>query len=391
MGRSILVTFLGRARKKGDFYEPAEYDFGGGSVIPAAYMGAALLKHLRSRRRQIDLVILLGTRSSMWDALVESLGPGDGFDDERLSLIDRVAQQDVDQACLDSVAQLMTRALGVETRPRLIGFARSEREQVELLFAILAEASALGPDDEILLDVTHGFRHFPMLGLLAAMYFEVARGSKIGRIYYGAFDMREPNGAVPVLRLDGLLQLGRWIRALHAYGEDGDFGRFTALLRKDGVIGDDGGESLQQLAYFESTAQVGRAQDAAANFRASAGSGWGGVSALFEDDLLRRLPQPGDAPYRRLRALAFQNLERGDYLRAAIDGFEALEKRIVAGHALTPDERQARHGLRNLRNALAHAADHAYGAARRALPDRRKVERLLKDRLPFLLPDIDLH
>jgi CRISPR-associated Csx2 family protein len=390
MGRSILVTFLGRARKKGDFYEPAEYDFGGGSVFAAAYMGAALLRHLRARKRQVDLVVLLGTRSSMWDALVESLGPGDGFDDERLSLIDRVEQQNVDQACLDSVAGLMSRALGVETRPRLIGFARSEREQVELLFAILAEAGALGPDDEISIDVTHGFRHFPMLGLLAAMYFEVARGSKIGRVYYGAFEMREPDGAVPVIRLDGLLQLGRWIRALHAYGEDGDFGRFAALLKKDGVIRDDGGETLQQLAYFESTAQVGRAQDAAVNFRASAGSNWGGVSALFEDDLLRRLPQPGESTYRGLRALAFQNLGRGDYLRAAIDGFEALEERIASGYTLTKAERQARHDLRNLRNALAHAGDHAHGAARGALPDRRNVEVFLRDRLPLLLPDIDL-
>lgn len=37
--RRILITFLGRNRKQGEFYEPTAYDFGAGHVIDAAYMG----------------------------------------------------------------------------------------------------------------------------------------------------------------------------------------------------------------------------------------------------------------------------------------------------------------------------------------------------------------
>lgn len=385
--RRILITFLGRVRKQGDFYEPAAYDFGAGSVIEATYMGDALLKHLRKRGRKVDLVVLLGTRSSMWDALVERLSHGDGFEDERLALIDKVGAESVDQPCLDNLAGLMSQSLGAETRPRLVNFARDEGEQVALLFTILEAVGALSADDELLLDVTHGFRHFPMLGMLAAMYFEVAAGCKIDRIYYGANDMRDAQGKVPVLRLDGLVQLGRWIRALHAYNKDGDFGPFVPLLKKDKVISDEtGGEALWRLAYFERTGQVSRAQEEAARFRTGAGENWTGISGLFERELLEHLPRPGEAPYHRLRDLALRHFEHEDYLRAAILGFEALNERVLAGRPIAAAEREAERGLRNTRNALAHADDQADGSARGALPDPKNLKGFLRNRLSKLLP-----
>ncbi|MGH7100427.1 MAG: TIGR02221 family CRISPR-associated protein [Stellaceae bacterium] len=354
----------------------------------------------------MDVLVLLGTASSMWDALIERLNPEEGFEDERIELIERVAGGAVDQACLDRLRPLMARALGVECRAVLIDMARSEERQLDLLHRALAAIGRLDPDDELVLDVTHSFRHLAMLGLLATMYYEVAYVCRIGGIYYGAFDMREDrNHPTPVVRLDGLVRIGRWIRALHAYDKDGDPASFIPLLKADDVVQDGtGARSLWRAAYFERTGQVERAQTEAEHFRAQAGRGWRGVSGLFEERLLERLPQEGQSLYARQRALAFLHLDHRDYLRAAILGFEAFVTRLTTEAGMDPASgpardaamvrynanpdpgtRNAADDLRHLRNALAHADD-AHGRAAGALPNPDGIAGFLERRLTTLLP-----
>jgi CRISPR-associated Csx2 family protein len=415
--RRVLITFLGKVQKPGEFYQQARYDFGNGAPIEeAAYMGAALLQHLRRPPRQpVDLVVLLGTRSSMWDVFVEQLQPGDDFVDERVALIERVHVETVDQPCLDSLCPLISRVLGVECRARLIGMARQPQEQIDILHTILDSIGVAGPEDELIIDVTHGFRHLPMLGLLAAMYFDVAFKARIDGIYYGAFDMRESEGPglpprrdtpTPVVRLDGLLQIGRWIRVMHAFNRDADLAHFVPLLKEDHVVTDAvGARALWRLAYFERTGQVERAHREAERFRGEAGQNWSGVSGLFENRLLERLPQPGQSLYDRQRQLAFLHLEHRDYVRAAILGFEAVITRLAleAGEdpgdpairdwipknyrlRLDRTQGEALDGLRHARNALAHADEAPHETVVAALANPDGIGGFLNRRLRQLLP-----
>src|SRR6202035_5992569 len=65
---------------------------------------------------------------------------------------------------------------------------------------------------EVSFDLTHGFRHLGMVGMLSAVMLE-----RIGRLttrslWYGALDMTDcATGITPVLPLDALNAIQRWI------------------------------------------------------------------------------------------------------------------------------------------------------------------------------------
>ena len=90
-------------------------------------------------------------------------------------------------------------------------------------------AEHVGPGDRVDLDVTHGFRHLPMLAILAALHLRSVRGAEIGGIWYGAYD--PDSGAAPVHDLAGLLHIADWLQALHTYDKDGDYGAFAPAAR----------------------------------------------------------------------------------------------------------------------------------------------------------------
>ena len=83
----------------------------------------------------------------------------------------------------------------------------------------------------------------------AAFYLRAATDAKIEGIYYGTFE-RTRNGLTPVLRLDGLLNLYDWIRALEQFNKDGDYSSFKHLFNREGLPGDLLGEAafLERIA-----------------------------------------------------------------------------------------------------------------------------------------------
>ena len=241
-----LVSFLGKGRDNPQTgYRQATYRFPDGSTETTAYFGLALTRHLAP-----DRLVLLGTAGSMWDVLVENL-PGIGGEDDalRLALMDAVAAQRVDQPLLDRVAPLVERALGRPVQLLCIPFGRDAAEQRAILDAIAQAA----PNGQVSLDLTHGFRHLPMLGLLSAFVLD-GLGRQVAGLYYGALDM-SADGIAPVLRLDGLIAVQRWVDALASFEASGDYGLFAPLLERDGVPADKA-RCLHEAAFFERTFNV---------------------------------------------------------------------------------------------------------------------------------------
>jgi CRISPR-associated Csx2 family protein len=85
------------------------------------------------------------------------------------------------------------------------------------------------PRGELSFDLTHGFRHLGMLGMLSAFMLERIGRLRVRSLWYGALDMTE-DGATPVLRLDGLYAIQRWVTALEHFDASGDYGVFAPLL-----------------------------------------------------------------------------------------------------------------------------------------------------------------
>lgn len=380
-----LVSFLGRGRDNPTSgYREASYRFADGSTATTPFFGLALARHLNPHA-----LVLLGTAGSMWDVLVENLpGIGDAEEALRLELMEAVAAGRVSAQLLARAQPLIERAVGRAVRPALIPFGRDAAEQRQILECI-EQAAERG---EVSLDVTHGFRHLPMISLVSAFVLE-RLGRRITGLYYGALEMTT-GGYTPVLRLDGLLAIQRWVEALAVFDASGDYGVFAPLLAADGVPAEMT-RCLEDAAFFERVSNVADAARRLQTFLPMLDAPLAGATGLFQQRLRERLAWARERDLAaQQRKLARQYLNRRDFVRGAIFGYESLLSRLCIEQGHEPldyaardqvarafgDElhagehadwkREAFLTLRNLRNALAHGTPPTREALRRTLRDR---------------------
>lgn len=205
---TTLISLLGKSKYDPQTgYRKANYKFDDHVAQNEAFFGMALLKHLKPER-----LILAGTAGSMWDVFFDHQQTND---EAILKLIDAVANEAVSAEMLRIHEQHLSEKLGIPVQCLLISYARNEAEQTAVLTDL---AEHLLANEEIVLDVTHGFRHLPMLALVAARYLARVRAVKVQEIYYGALEMTDPSSQeTPVLRLSAMLHMLDWVDALAVY------------------------------------------------------------------------------------------------------------------------------------------------------------------------------
>jgi len=395
-----LVTFLGKARDNPQTgYRTANYRFPDG-LHTTAFFGLELARFLKP-----DRVVMLGTTGSQWDLLAENLNPA-GEDDEKVKLLTQAVNEGtLDQMLLDGLAPLLTRAVGSEVIPCLIPYGADLAEQMAILEAI---ARAV-PRGEVSFDVTHGLRHLGMVGFLSAFMLERINKLDVKGLWYGALDMTA-DGVTPVLRLDGLSAVQAWIEALDKFDATGDYGVFAQLLVNDGVPAQVA-QQLQEAAYHERHFNLTEAASRLRSALPELEKPLSGASALFQNQLRKRLewaqaPELGE----RQRKPAYQYLKRGDFVRAAIFGWEALITKACQEYGLDPSnfqegrrsaqeqlkenmtlrtvpawKREAFQTLRELRNALAHGDQPRNKRHRRLLLNPAELQREIEACLQRLL------
>ena len=374
---TVLISFLGKSRPNVETgYRTATYRFDGGFAETVAFFGTALAKYL-----QPDRLILVGTSGSMWDVFFDRNDP----QGNAVELMDAVENNRVNAAMLAEHAIRLEKELGIQVQCELIPFARNTAEQIEVLTLLAGQVKA---GEEISLDVTHGFRHLPMLALVAARYLTHAAKVTVSELYYGALEMTEPGGETPVLRLSGLLRMLDWVEALATYDKDGDYGVFAPLLQADGMEASRA-NLLEKAAFFERTSNPVKAREALSSVFPSIESHRGGLSDLFRAELIKRIDW-FRAPQRHQweSSLARSSLLRHDYLRAATFMFEAVSTRAVWDNALGDannfDNRKDGYkrvaaqnskakDLEYLRNALAHGVRPRDQIERNALNDKQSL------------------
>lgn len=381
-----LISFLGRVAKNENGYRPTRYTFDGESDEPTAFIGWSL-----RRRLNPDRLVVLGTTGSMWDHLFEKdITLGLEAEDERLALQDATETKTVTEALLEPLTPLLVQRLDCEVRLVLIPYCRTEVEQLELLRIMAAEVNS---GDRVHLDVTHGFRHLPMLALLSALHLREVKNADIAGIWYGAYD--PDTGEAPVYNLAGLLRIADWVAALNTFDKDGDYGAFANLLERDG-LSTEKTNHLRRAAFRERTSNAYEARIELRSLDIVLKSGLLGVSALFAEQLRERIRwHRGQNLQAWQRELAVEYLQRGDYVRSvifALEGFETslvdLEKNKEPSNFADREKavQEYRDGLRGrqelkndyiflngLRNALAHGTrpkDNKLGG---------RLERVLRD------------
>lgn len=365
-----LITFLGKGRPQDGGYQRTTYRFPEGTERNTAFFGLAA-----AEVAGVNTLRVLGTAGSMWDVfLLEHLPPehqGDDCDQLLDELSNAVANDRVTARQIEQLENLLNRQETLRFQLRLIPYGDDPAGQIDILRAV---TDGIDPAQDLYLDITHSLRHLPMLGLLAAFYLRAATGASIEGIYYGALDRRK-DGVTPVLRLDGLLSLYDWIRALEQFNKDGDYSSFSNLFDREGLPG----ALMREAAFLEriANASSGSQKLGTAMQKINQASAISPAAGLFVPLLRERTAwhKGGDRAARE-RALALDYLKRRDYLRATQFGFEArvtagvwdnrgnpneFDDREAAermlyerGNQNNPDQPGNFKTLKNLRNALAH-------------------------------------
>ena len=400
---TTLISFLGKGRreKETNRYKSANYRFDGGCAH-SSYFGLALARQLK-----VSKLVILGTAGSIWDVFAEDLA-----DDEAalntltaIGLDQAVANESVAQEMLCRLAPLLRSKIGIDVIPALIPYARDEREQFDVLRTM---AEHVGDNEHLVLDVTHGFRHLPMLALVAARFLRRVRAVTVENIYYGALEMTDlETGETPVLKLDGLLHMLDWVDALASYENNGDFRQFADLL----PASPEAATSLREASFYERTNNIGNARKPLQRFRQLLGTLPPQPALdLFRDALKDRTAWATDNLYfERQRSLARMHFNAGDYLRAATLGYEAALSRLVSESPgrLDPQNHEHREQVKqeyfdetksvgksqsaiafkklgHLRNALVHGTRSDRAEIQRALGNEQELRGFLEDALGAL-------
>ena len=404
-----LVTFLGRpnfAIGRDREYRLAKYCFPDREIRCSAFFGLALADYL-----DVNELVILGTSGSMWDVLVCSLADQNGMtcEDQRNfdTLIEDVDAGTVANDLLASLKDTMSRAVERTVTPRLIPFAKDTDEQLEILQAV---SKAVPDDGDVSFDLTHGFRHLGMVGFLSAFMLEQVKRMNVCGLWYGALDMTH-DGITPVLRLDGLSSVRRWMDALNRFDASGDYGVFAPLLKEDHVS-PRCVQSLKGAAFHERTLNLSRAAKEIKRFLPTLNNPLQGASELFRHRLRARLEWAAKEDLAEQQCtLAYVYLERRDFMRAAVFGWEAqvtnecvrrfpeldpedhdkrqqglrrLRERLRRRRGEDPT-RNAFFQLQDIRNALAHVNPPRNPEIRRILGDADRLERRLSQCFRCLL------
>ncbi|GEM88339.1 TIGR02221 family CRISPR-associated protein [Meiothermus granaticius] len=110
--------------------------------------------------------------------------------------------------------------------------------------------SKLDQGDELILDITHGFRSLPILTLLAASFFRSAKGVTIKHVLYGANEAKTED-KTPVFDLSPFLTMLDWASAAERFLEIGDTSKFHQLTVRNNIPHSlkQGVEELKNLSY----------------------------------------------------------------------------------------------------------------------------------------------
>jgi CRISPR-associated DxTHG motif protein len=101
-------------------------------------------------------------------------------------------------------------------------------EELWRIFAAISKAVQEG--DEIVFDITHGFRSLPMIALLTIAYLKQVKGVKVQHVVYGVYEKGKHEA--PILDLTPFANLLDWLAAAKMFMATGDSSELGRLIQE---------------------------------------------------------------------------------------------------------------------------------------------------------------
>lgn len=234
---TTLISFVGRppfAEKANREYKPTVYRFGDdqNSDISASFFGVALQKNLLAKNRDVRCWLLMGTHQSIWQTLLEIIP------EEKQGDLSEIFIQIADEVATDGFVKNKTlqnweESINSFTKTkilfRLVGDG-SNKESQENIWKAIDEAVKVA--DKIVVDVTHGLRHQPIIASFMVMFLRWAKNIEHIEMFYGAFDLADKSkGFCPVLELPICNELLKASEAISNFYQTGNFVKLGESLK----------------------------------------------------------------------------------------------------------------------------------------------------------------
>ncbi|NLN93355.1 MAG: TIGR02221 family CRISPR-associated protein [Candidatus Hydrogenedens sp.] len=410
MGRKVLVSILGRGReeKDGTGYSRAKYCFEDGYEQESTFFTHSLWKWLKNDLREPDALVLLGTTGSMWDALWEVLPDAVKASEEVSSW-----KTSLHEICVGE--QTTMKDLDVRKEPfSFLPFASylkmdiipdcRNSEDIKSFCRILL--SHLEPGDEVILDVTHGYRHLPVLASFLVTSLRWLLNVTVHDVFYGAWEMKKasPDGipSVPVVNLGYAATLFEQGAAYATFEITGRYGALAQFFPKQN-------EKILLTDYYENIGQIHAAQPHAQKLYQNFSQMEETIDDAWLTAAARKLTQEWKWSHsielhQRMLALAENLFRRDEFYKSIIMLQEAFylytQKKVYGAYQagkteeetkqikaktkvwtikyLTKAERQQLNQLRWLRNGLAHSQQSPNRSIQRIMENRSQMISFLK-------------
>lgn len=224
----VLISFLGTGRPEERHYKKAKYHFADGTEIESPFVAHALRSYYH-----IDRLILVGTVKSMWEEVYYSFA-GDNLDDNYWELLSAHCQNSSFKSplSLPDIAKL-EQSLGTGSKAVLIYYGLNEEEILHNGEIILGLEQYLDKGDELYVDITHSFRSLPMFLMNTLIYLQNVSPKHIAvrHITYGMLDVSRELGYTPVVELNSIMQMNRWITGAYSFQEYGNAYQISDLIK----------------------------------------------------------------------------------------------------------------------------------------------------------------
>ena len=234
----VLISPLGVGPVKGAVsdrdYKEANYKFNEGTQYKTPFISAALSEHLK-----IDKMIIVGTCRSMWEKVYEYFGQRSDceFDEDYwVDLADKVSKSGVhtnqlSEDYLTEVNRIIDSYLIEKNNNavggsicKLIDYGVNEQELWSNFDIFMKLSDELESGDQIYLDITHSFRSIPLFMYLMIDFIQTLNGKDIdlAGLYYGMLDVKTELGYTPVVDLQPLFEISKWIRGVYDFTNYGN-------------------------------------------------------------------------------------------------------------------------------------------------------------------------
>jgi len=167
---------------------------------------------------------------------------------------------------------------------------KSEEELWEIFEAI---SKAVQEGDEIVFDITHGFRSLPMIAMLTIAYLKQVKGVKVQHVVYGVYERDNP--MAPILDLTPFADLLDWLAAAKMFITTGDSSELGQLI-----------QDVQDAAHRNKRAHAENPPLALKNYGAA-------LEEVSDDLLLARVPNLPDSIRRLAQRQSKANTEVGQW------------------------------------------------------------------------------